>query len=278
MKSTAFDYTRAHSLDEALTLLGAPGAMPLAGGHSLVPQLNERALRPDRLVDLSRIDALRRIDSEGGVLRIGAAVRLAELLVHPAVQAWPLLIEALRSTASPAVRSRATLVGNLVRASPNSELPVAARALGARLSIAGPAGVREIDVEDFFVAPHRVAIDQGELVTAIAFAKSPGARAQAFAEIATRNSAPPLVCVAVALALDPAGLIERASVVAGGITGVPSCCARTEAALIGRALDQATGLVQCEELTPLAQLATSAYALQVLPVLIGRALAQLRPC
>lgn len=79
--------------------------------------------------------------------------------------AVPLLAPALLSVGSAAVRSRGTLVGNLVRASPNSELPVAVVTLGAGLVLPRPSDERVFGAQDFFPGPHRTALKAGELVT-----------------------------------------------------------------------------------------------------------------
>ena len=58
MKPAPFDYTRASSLDEAISLLASAGdeARPLAGGQSIGPMLNFRLANPALLVDISRIE------------------------------------------------------------------------------------------------------------------------------------------------------------------------------------------------------------------------------
>ena len=85
MKPAAFAYLRAETEAEALAALAAHGneARILAGGQSLVAMLNMRLSKPALLIDIMRIEALRRIEPAGGALAIGAGVRQAAVLARP---------------------------------------------------------------------------------------------------------------------------------------------------------------------------------------------------
>lgn len=270
MKSAAFDYASPGTIEEALVLITSPDAMVLAGGQSLVPMLGDRSAAPAIVVDIGRIGELRRIEATPQGLVFGAMVRLAEV----ADAGPPLLAEAVASVGSPAIRNRGTLVGNLVRASPNSELPVAAVALDARLRLQRRDAVRELPAEAFFLAANRTAVTPGEMVTAVIFPSGPATGCgQAFVEIAIRAGAPPLVCVAAHLEADPGGRLTRVRIVVGGITGVPARCAAAEAALAGQlateVLSRLATTTETIEASP--GLPEAAYALDVLPVLLRRA-------
>lgn len=73
MKPPPFEYDDPETTAEALALLEqhGDGAKVLAGGQSLVPLLNFRFARPDRLVDINRVQELDYIREENGTLRIG---------------------------------------------------------------------------------------------------------------------------------------------------------------------------------------------------------------
>lgn len=277
MTPAAFAYARPDTLEHALALLATAGAVPLAGGHSLVPMLMERSQTPALLVDLSRLGDLRRIERVPGGTQVGAAVRLSELASSPLAGPRSLLAEAVASVGSPAIRNRATLVGNLVRASPTGELPVAVLALGARFVLRRPGARRELPADAFFVAPYRTAVAPGEIVTGVILPEHDPARtAGAFAEVALRAGAPPLACVAAWIGTDAAGTIRAARLVAGGITGVPARCYRAEGALLGNGLGAAARVVAAaaaEAHVPSADVENAAYAADVLPVLLRRAVA-----
>ena len=99
MKPAPFAYHDPRSVEETLDLLARHGdeAKVLAGGQSLVPLMNFRLARPERLVDVNRVDELAYLREEDDVLRIGALARMAELERSGVVaEGWPLLAEATR--------------------------------------------------------------------------------------------------------------------------------------------------------------------------------------
>jgi CO/xanthine dehydrogenase FAD-binding subunit len=131
VKPAPFEYVAARSANEALEAMAA-GAVVLAGGQSLLPLLNERALRPGRLVDINHagLGVIRRRD---GALSLGATVRQAALLRSRVVRdGWPLLATAAAHVGHMATRSRGTVGGSVMHADPRAQLPAALAALDAR--------------------------------------------------------------------------------------------------------------------------------------------------
>lgn len=112
-----FDYIRPATAAEAIAAAAQPGSAYLAAGTNLVDLMKTGAARPERLVDITRLPGLDRIDwSPGGGARIGALVRNSDLAYDPAVRrAFPAVAEALLSGASPQLRNAATLGGNLLQ-------------------------------------------------------------------------------------------------------------------------------------------------------------------
>ena len=112
-----FDYVRPASIAEAVAAAADPGATFLAAGTNLLDLMKAGVARPDRLVDISRLRELERIERlSGGGFRIGAGVRNAEL-AHDAdfARAFPAVAEALLSGASAQLRNAATVGGNLMQ-------------------------------------------------------------------------------------------------------------------------------------------------------------------
>ena len=143
MKAAAFAYVRAANLDEAISLLATHGADAklLAGGQSLLPMLNLRVTAPGVVVDIGGIADLRGIRIDGGMMKIGALTRHADLLMSPEIASRaPLLAKAVPHIAHPAIRNRGTIGGNLAHADPASELPACVQALGATLIARGRGG------------------------------------------------------------------------------------------------------------------------------------------
>jgi xanthine dehydrogenase YagS FAD-binding subunit len=113
----SFDYVRPGTVADAIAASAAPGAAYLASGTNLLDLMKTGAARPDRLVDISRLPGLDRIERlpDGG-MRIGALVRNADLAHEPAFsRAYPAVAEALLSGASAQLRNAATVGGNLLQ-------------------------------------------------------------------------------------------------------------------------------------------------------------------
>ena len=112
-----FDYVRPATLQEAIAAAAEPGATYLAAGTNLLDLMKGGVTRPSRLVDVSHLADLDRIEdlADGGV-RIGALVRNADLAHDRAfAQRYPAVAEALLSGASAQLRNAATVGGNLLQ-------------------------------------------------------------------------------------------------------------------------------------------------------------------
>lgn len=112
-----FDFVPAQSIDEAVSAAASPGTVYLAGGTNLIDLMKAGARRPDRIVDIGRIDSLKQIEAlDDGGFRIGALVRNSDLAGHEAFAAtFPAVSEALLSGASGQLRNAATVGGNLMQ-------------------------------------------------------------------------------------------------------------------------------------------------------------------
>jgi carbon-monoxide dehydrogenase medium subunit len=190
MKASAFAYTRATSVTNALELLAAHGdrAKVLSGGQSLMPAMNLRLISPELIVDISDLADLRGVAMKGGVLTIGALTRHVDLQRSPEIAAHaPLLRDAIGHVGHPAIRNRGTIGGSLAHADPASELPACMVALGATMVARGPGGERRIAAERFFTGIYETALSPQELLVAI---ELPAARKHSvhfFEEFARRH-------------------------------------------------------------------------------------------
>ncbi|MCB0990367.1 MAG: xanthine dehydrogenase family protein subunit M [Acidimicrobiales bacterium] len=178
MIPAAFDYVRAGSAEEAVSLLVEHGdeAKLLAGGHSLVPMMKLRLAVPTVVVDVGRVDDLRYINDVGDHLAIGALTthRMLETSQLLADQC-PILPAVAHVVGDPQVRHRGTLGGTLAHSDPASDLPAAVLALGGTLVAQGPNGSREIAAADFFTGYFESALAADEMLTEIRLPKCPGA-------------------------------------------------------------------------------------------------------
>lgn len=190
MKASAFAYTRATSVANALELLAAHGerAKILSGGQSLMPAMNLRLISPELIVDIGALTELRGIAVKQGVLVIGALARHVDLLKSPEVATHaPLLRDAVAHVAHPAIRNRGTIGGNLAQADPASELPACMVTLDATLVARGPGGERRIGANEFFKGIYETALLPQELLVAIELPMAPTSSTHFFREFARRH-------------------------------------------------------------------------------------------
>ena len=171
MKPARFVMERPRDLDAALvTIAGADERTKIiAGGQSLGPMLNLRLVEPDRVIDISAVPELRRIDRMEGSLVIGACTTHADIEDGrvPDV-ANGMLARVAAGIAYRAVRNRGTIGGSLAHADPAADWVSALSALGAEVEIASHArGRRLIPLGEFVLGALDVALEADELVTAV---------------------------------------------------------------------------------------------------------------
>jgi carbon-monoxide dehydrogenase medium subunit len=190
------------TVDEAVAVLGEVGhdGKVLAGGQSLIPVLSMRLANPGHLVDINGVAGLDAVHVTDTAVRIGALVRHAGLEQHDgAATALPLLRQALRNVAHPAIRNRGTTVGSIAHADPAGEMPSVLVLTDGVLEAVGPGGRREIAATDFFLGPLETTLADDELVEAVRFTRfGPGTRT-AFLESSRRHGDYALAGVAVAV-------------------------------------------------------------------------------
>ncbi|WP_137124087.1 xanthine dehydrogenase family protein subunit M [Roseomonas sp. HF4] len=241
MKWPAIGYVRADSLDDLWRIQAEHGAAAqvLAGGQTLLATLAFRLSDPKLLVDITRIAALRGVELQGGVLRIGALTRHAELARDGLVAAHaPLLAEAAPLIAHPAIRNRGTIGGSLAYADPAAELPACVVALGATIVTASAAGGRRIPAAAFFTGLLETALEPGEIIAAVEVPVATQATRSAIREVARRSGDYAMAGLAASLEMDGAR-VGAARLVFFGVGAGPVLAARAGAALQGRVLDGA---------------------------------------
>ena len=175
-------YARPETVAQALELLAADdGARALAGGQTIVNVMKARAASPDALIDLNGLDELKGIElAPDGTLSIGAMSTYSEIVASAEARARPILGEVCAQIADVQVRNRGTIGGNLCSNDPTNHLPPLMVALGARMTIAGRDGEREVSANDFFLGVYLTAVGPGELLTKVTL---PAGKADGFASV-----------------------------------------------------------------------------------------------
>ncbi|MFN8457966.1 MAG: xanthine dehydrogenase family protein subunit M [Anaerolineae bacterium] len=233
-----FDYYRVNSVAEAVSMLQQhSGAKVLAGGHSLIPVMNIRLADPGTLIDIGRIKDIKGISVQGNAVRIGALTTHA--MVAASKDVPQVLSEAAGMIGDPQVRNRGTIGGNIAHADPASDLPTVLTALGATIHVTGPGGNRAIAATDFFTGLFETALADGEIVIAVEVAKSGAGTGSAYAKLFNPASRYAMVGAAAVVTVS-GGVCSAAGVAIGGLVPAATRAKAVEAALVGKALDEAT--------------------------------------
>jgi xanthine dehydrogenase iron-sulfur cluster and FAD-binding subunit A len=269
------------TLADALKLLAEHGttARPIAGGTDLVLQIARGAVTGiDILVDLSRVPELGQIERVGDVLRIGALVTHGEIVSSDEVVRHALaLAQASAEVGAPALRNRATVVGNIVTASPANDTISALWALDATVVIVSLGGERRVRLREFFPGIRRTLLELGELVTAIEIPPGTPPSRSLFVKLGQRRAqAISVVHLAVSLQFD-GPIVTAASIALGSVAATVVSATAAETLLTGQPLS-ATAIAEAARIAaasvhPISDIRGSAdYRSHAVSVLLTRAL------
>jgi carbon-monoxide dehydrogenase medium subunit len=280
-----FDYLEPQSLDEAVAMLAHYDgtASVLAGGTDLLVEIKEHVARPDRLVDIKKIPGMDRFQFDPATgLKFGALVTAREIEISPLVRRdYRGLAQAASELGSIQIRNRATIAGNVCRASPSADTLPPLIAAAASVTIHGPRGERRVPLEEFFVGPGKTVLRPDELVTTIEIPAVPARSAGIYIKHGRRKAMElATVGVAVSLALDGEAC-GNIRIVLGAVAPTPIRARRAEALLAGRvptaSLIAAAAQAAMEESRPIGNVRSSAaYRREMVRVLTARAIAKAR--
>lgn len=160
-------YHRPKSLADALKLFSeAAEGRYISGGMTLLPTMKQCLAGPSDLIDLTHIAEMKGIRHEGEALTIGGAETHYDISQsETARQAIPVLAQLASTIGDPQVRYRGTIGGSIANNDPAADYAAAALALGATIRT----DRRAIPADDFFTGLFSTALEEGEIVTAIAF-------------------------------------------------------------------------------------------------------------
>src|SRR2546421_1087000 len=242
MISAQFDYVRANTLDEAVSLLVQnEDAKILAGGHSLIPAMKLRLAMPQMLIDIGRIKDLSYVIEADEQICIGAMTTHYQIESSDLLKKiCPLLPECAAHIGDVQVRNKGTIGGSLAHSDPAGDWPAAIIALNAEIVAVSKKGERTIKADNFFVDMLTTALERAEILREIRINRSNGSSGTAYVKMHHPASGFAVVGVAANLLLGGDGGCEQASV---GITGVSSKAYRAaavESSLTGGPLDDKT--------------------------------------
>ncbi|MGW9495804.1 FAD binding domain-containing protein [Streptomyces prasinus] len=203
------DFLRPASWEEALAAKAEhPTAVPIAGGTDVMVEINFDHRRPEYLMDLNRVADLTEWEVGEDTVRLGASVPYTRIMEHLRAE-LPGLALASHTVASPQIRNRGGVGGNLGTASPAGDAHPALLAAGAEVEAASVRGSRRIPIDAFYTGVKRNALAPDELIRAVHIRKADGP--QQFSKVGTRNAMVIAVC-AFGLALHPATRTVRTGI------------------------------------------------------------------
>jgi CO/xanthine dehydrogenase FAD-binding subunit len=222
-------------LFEAYELLLRGGITPIAGGTDLMVRITgEIGPPPERMLDLSRVDALKGISLESGALVLGSRTTYTEIRRSALVREHlPALVEAAATIGATQIQNRGTLGGNIANASPAGDTLPILLATDATILVGGQRGERVIPAAEFFTGYRQTDLAPDELILHVTF-PLPKARELFFRKVGTRRAqAISKVVLAAAWRDDgPRGLAE-VRVALGSVAATPIRARVTERVLEG---------------------------------------------
>jgi CO/xanthine dehydrogenase FAD-binding subunit len=177
------------TLAEAFATLAAAPHRPIAGGTDVMVQITgEIGPAPDRMIDLWRLEELRGIALDAGVLTLGALTTYTEIRRSAVCREHlPALVDAAATIGAAQIQNRGTLGGNIANASPAGDTLPVLLATDAEIVVGGARGERTIPVTEFWVAYRKTALAPDELVLRVRI-PLPAGREVRFRKIGTRRA------------------------------------------------------------------------------------------
>lgn len=278
-----FEYYAPTTLAETAAILARfdGQAKILAGGTDLLVEIKENIRRPAGVVNIKKIPGLNGLSyNNTSGLTIGALTTVRAVETSPLVQQrYAGLAQAARELGSIQVRNRATVAGNICRASPSADTPPPLIADDASVTIFNPAGERTVPLAQFFIGPGQTVLAPNEILLAITAPPPPPHTGKAYLKHGRRR-AMELATVGVAVSLTLEGdVCRQIRIVLGAVAPTPIRATEAEALLSDAPLDdiriEQAARAAMAEARPISDVRASAdYRRDMVGVLTRRAIRQ----
>lgn len=279
------DYLAPRSLNKALEYRSRYGyqAVVIAGGTDILVDYFERLSEVSSWLDLTRIEALKKIKFGREEIRLGSMVTHRKLATDSQIrEKLPLLAESASEVGAWQIQSRGTLGGNIVTSSPAGDTLAPLLVYQARFVLDSISGQREVAAEDFFTGPKENIMTQEELLTEIVIPK-PRERTLSRWKKVGKRKAMIISSLTMALLLEMAGEdeITAARAAYGAVAPTPIRAAELEAYLTGKKMREVSagkaGELASQEISPISDMrGTAAFRCQVTRDITKEALLDLK--
>jgi xanthine dehydrogenase molybdopterin binding subunit/xanthine dehydrogenase small subunit len=240
-EAAAGKFLRPASLAELLALRAAhPEAALVAGATEIGVEINKKGRAFPFLISVEAVEELRECRATADEWRLGAAATLTHIEDALAGE-YPSFAQMLRVFASRQIRSRATLGGNLVTASPIGDSAPVLLSLGASVELLSAArGARRVPLEDFFTGYRQTALAPDEILAAVCIPRAVAAHRVAFLKVSKRREMDiAIVSGAFRLDVDETGIVRDARLAFGGVAASPALAREAGEWLVGCAWNDA---------------------------------------
>jgi len=236
-----FNYLSPSTLDEALSLLSRykGRAKVIAGGTDFVPKLKRREIgAPGYVIDLKAIPGLDNIEYDASGLSLGALVTIGAVETSAIIgEKFAILAQAVQSMASPQVRNRGTIAGNICNAVPSADSAPALITLRAKLKLVSGNGQRTVSIEDFFTGPSQTALNDDEILEEIHIPHPPPNGQGVYLKLTPRRAMDLAILGVAVVVTAQDGVCQDIRIALGAVAPTPIRAKKAEAILKGQKFD-----------------------------------------
>jgi carbon-monoxide dehydrogenase medium subunit len=278
-----FNYLAPATLDEALSLLARykGKARVIAGGTDLVPKLKRREIgAPEHVIDLKAVPGLDNIEYDAAGLSLGALVTIGAVETSAIIgEKFGVLAQAARSMASPQVRNRGTIAGNICNAVPSADSAPPLLTLGAKLKLISQKGERIVGIEDFFTGPNQTTLSNDEILEEIHIPHPPPNSQGIYLKLTPRRAMDLAIVGVAAVVTAQDGVCKDIRIALGAVAPTPVRAKKAEAILNRQKFDdnliEKAARTAAGEARPIDDHRASAeYRRDMVEVLVKRAIKQ----
>ncbi len=280
------EYITATSVEDVINILSEQGskARIIAGATDLMIEIDQgMRLNVEKLIDISRINGLNKIQLVDGIIHLGPMVTHNQCVASELIleNAFP-LAQAVWEVGSPQIRNRGTIAGNLITGSPANDTITPLMALGAQVTLRSKLDERIVPLKEFYTGVRKTVIKPEEMVVNISFpALDKKSTRGGFLKIGLRAAHSIAIVNSACILSINMGVISAASITLGAVAPVIIHVEEAEKYLVGKSLDGETidkvADLAMQASKPIDDIRGSAeYRKQMVGVLVSRLLEQIR--